>query len=1177
MPFLTGNFSTADERWWGIDSAFRSSLYRVELGTVSFGEFSSFDSEDWYELRLPGPGSYRVLVSNDPVNNYSIANTWFTTSGGVRIAITDRFGLEIPSIGSSTAWSFLDGQLTLTYSGAATFGDYYVRVTHQGFGSADYVLKLESALPPPDLTPPRAISFSPADGASGVAPGADIVISFSETVQRGSGTITLRQADGTVVETFSAAGSSRLTFSGTTLTVNPTSDLRFGTTYFLELPAGSVRDLAGNGFEGRSDYDFTTRAQPPTVRIEPAEGRESAAFLTFDLVLSAAQSVPVSVQVATGGGQTATPGVDFQAVSRLVTFAPGTTTATFSVPLREDTRVEPSEILLVELSNPTGATLAGDWTLGAIQDNDSPWPLPTDEYVQVQWHLYPDPGANVLGVWPEYTGRDVKVGVFDQGIDALHTELDGSTLIALGRVAATLAPGGAPILANDDHGTAVAGVIAAERDGRGVVGVAYDADLVSIYSPLIGDLRSQIVNAFTYALALDVLNDSWGFAPQFYSATPWPFRDNFRDPAWAPAGLALKRLADEGRDGLGTIVVQAAGNSFQFGDDTNLHNFQNSRYVVTVGATDYSGNSTSYSSPGASILISAPGGGGDSPLSQIWTTARPGRGEFGDDDLTAATGTSFAAPVVSGVVALMLEANPRLGWRDVQQILAYGAVKTAASGNTWEFNGARNWNGGGLHFDAVTHDLGFGLVDARASVRLAESWRTPAKTSANDVEVSVTRATPAAIPDGSSLLQQSVTVSQDILVERAEVTIDIRHTFVGDLALLLTSPTGTSSWLLWRAGANNQITFGTSQDNIDFTFTTVLSMGERSVGQWSLAVFDMAAGDVGQLRSWTLTLMGSPYGADDVYVYTDEFGESAAQQPARATLSDSGGVDVLNAAAVSSASLIDLTPGAASRIDARTLTITPGTVIESAWGGDGADTLRGNAAANELFGGRGNDALRGAGGNDTMDGGQGVDVAVFSGRRADYLFATDPAGATLSVTDRVPGRDGTDTLRGMEFIRFSDGFAATAPSTTQVQAIRLQHALYGVPASEAAHASAVQQVASSGLPALAAQESARLLSAASADLAARVSANLSIDLAPPASAAVLREALAILLDAFATARGQVVANGVTLLSALEGDSTWGASAQAFNARVRSDFHDAHAMSPVSLAGLPEPWLLAPPG
>ncbi|KAE9412555.1 hypothetical protein Angca_005488, partial [Angiostrongylus cantonensis] len=82
-------------------------------------------------------------------------------------------------------------------------------------------------------------------------------------------------------------------------------------------------------------------------------------------------------------------------------------------------------------------------------------------------------------------------------------------------------------------------------------------------------------------------------------------------------------------------------------------------------------------------------------------------------------GTSFATPIVSGVIALMLQANPNLGARDIQNILALTAKRVDPNGSNWTTNGATNWNGGGMH---ASEDYGFGEIDARAAVRLAETW-----------------------------------------------------------------------------------------------------------------------------------------------------------------------------------------------------------------------------------------------------------------------------------------------------------------------------------------------------------------------------------------------------------------------------------------------------------------------
>lgn len=101
-------------------------------------------------------------------------------------------------------------------------------------------------------------SFSPLDGAIGVDPAANILLTFSESIQRGTGTIVLRSgsAAGPIVESFNAATSTRLGISGGRLSINPTSNLMPNTRYFLTVPAGSLTDRAGNPFAGSSTYDF---------------------------------------------------------------------------------------------------------------------------------------------------------------------------------------------------------------------------------------------------------------------------------------------------------------------------------------------------------------------------------------------------------------------------------------------------------------------------------------------------------------------------------------------------------------------------------------------------------------------------------------------------------------------------------------------------------------------------------------------------------------------------------------------------------------------------------------------------------------------------------------------------------------------------------------------------------
>jgi len=484
-----------------------------------------------------------------------------------------------------------------------------------------------------DTTPPILTSTSPADEATRVAIDANLTLIFSEAITRGTGTLELKNSAGTIIESFNIATSTRVTVSGSTLTVNPFSDLAYSTGYRLEISPGAIKDLSGNSYEGTTAYNFTTTWKKPTVSIEDSnfvEGDFGVKSVLFKVSLSNTIPEDIKLTVRTWAGTASTVTKDYNGFGERIFIIPaGQANFNLAVEINGDKIFEPNEGFAVEILNADGALLGDSVARGWIIDDDEPFPLPTDTFARYQWHLYPVIGANVFPVWGDWTGKGVKVGVFDQGIDRFHTDLDGNLLTALGRDANTLLIGGSPKTTTDNHGTAVAGVIAAERDGKLTVGIAPEASLVAIYTPFgTSNFIQEIVNAFSYAKSLDILNDSWGFAPQRYSAGPWAFFDNFNSNQFRPAFLALKDLADNGRGGLGTVVVQSAGNSFNLGDDTNLHNFQNSRYIVTVAATDYSGSVSFFSSQGSSILVSAPGGGGSSGvggyLGEILTTDRVG-------------------------------------------------------------------------------------------------------------------------------------------------------------------------------------------------------------------------------------------------------------------------------------------------------------------------------------------------------------------------------------------------------------------------------------------------------------------------------------------------------------------------------------------------------------------------
>jgi subtilisin-like proprotein convertase family protein/subtilisin family serine protease len=788
------------------------------------------------------------------------------------------------------------------------------------------------------------------------------------------------------------------------------------------------------------------------------EGDAGTRNMVFTVELSHAVSYAVSVQVDTRD-ETAAAGVDYQAQHRTLTFAPGATTATFSVPVIGNTRFEPYRAFGIELSNAMGATIetpgvattgttgfAGQpiaW--GVIHDDDAVAGaiagavIPADEWFGDQWYLFT---TNVPYAWAHATGKGIKVAVLDQGIDATNPELTPNDNVDLGRTVLSMVPGGTPVKSTDNHGTEVAGVIAAARDGHGVVGVAYDAQLVSLYTSdtISAQYVTEIANGFHYAAAVDVLNDSWGFGNLLKSGTDWAFYDNANDALFAPAFAALRDLAATGRHGLGTVVVQAAGNGYSYGDDTNLHNFQNSRYIVTVGAVDYTGATSYFSTTGASILVAAPGGAGYGDYASILTTDRTGAAGANDTDHVFVDGTSFSAPIVSGIVALMLETNPNLGYRDVQQILAYTARQVGAP-DKWASNGAHDWNGGGLQYGDAVQATGFGVVDALAAVRLAATWEGTPRTSANVVDVVATQHTGMAIPDNTGdFAYSSIDINSNVVVERVDVTVNITHPLIGDLEIALMSPGDTTSYLMYRPSQGALSAVGSTQHDIHFTFDTVLDWGESAQGRWTLAVIDLATGNVGTIDNWSIDIIGHQPTQDHTFIYTAQYAQMAAADPSRAVLSDpGGGTDTINASALGSDDRIDLSGATASIINGAALTIAQGTTILNAYGGDGNDVLVANAKGSVLHGMGGNDTLVSGAGDDMLDGGAGMNTAVFHGARANYTITRGTGG--LTITDKT-GVDGTDQLTNVQHLQFADTAVAFDVDGHGGQAFRLFQAAF---------------------------------------------------------------------------------------------------------------------------------------
>lgn len=122
-----------------------------------------------------------------------------------------------------------------------------------------------------DTVAPTVSSYSPGLSATNVVPNKDIVLTFSEAITKGTGVITISTASGAQFASYNVATSPNVTVSGNTLTINPSSDLSFGTGYKVSLASGVVKDIAGNAFVGNNSYSFTTLAQGTLIGTANAD------------------------------------------------------------------------------------------------------------------------------------------------------------------------------------------------------------------------------------------------------------------------------------------------------------------------------------------------------------------------------------------------------------------------------------------------------------------------------------------------------------------------------------------------------------------------------------------------------------------------------------------------------------------------------------------------------------------------------------------------------------------------------------------------------------------------------------------------------------------------------------------------------------------------------------------
>lgn len=663
---------------------------------------------------------------------------------------------------------------------------------------------------------------------------------------------------------------------------------------------------------------------------------------------------------------------------------------------------------------PGGATPYGD---GSVESAASDAPVLDASAVspgydastnKTQWHIpamFGGSAAKASAILSQFNGKGVSVANYDDGIDktvaALMTNYDASKELVINGLKAD--PGRLSGAGSGVHGTATAGLISADATTNGgtLTGMAYGAKLtaVNIFS---GVAASYMTQAIRMMANFDVTNNSWGWSQKWADSVSTSFGSAFVS--------SLSYAATAGRRGLGTIVVHAAGNEWASSrSNVNSSQFGATRQVINVAAISSNGDVSYYSNRGSSLLVGASSGGNTNLY--ITTTDRTGSAGYSATAVTNTfNGTSAAAPQITAIVANMLSANANLGWRDVQKILALSARDTATASFTktatgqmaygWEVNRAIGVNGGGFHF---SNDVGFGLADGFAAVRMAEVWsyfKPVAQTSANELRATATVAggAIATAPAGTSY---SFNISSKLEVENVNLTFSISTKRLENLSVLLTGPMGTRSLMLDTSTATT-----TGVSNFTWSLNSKAFLGELSAGTWTVTFKDTVATDAARVSNVTLDIYGSAASNARVFHYTDEAAMMQAYDPTRILINDPAGVgNWMNLAATTGNAVINLNSGASSTLAGRTFaTIASTTKINNVTLGDGVSKVTGNNNGNTFVAGHGAATILGGLGADTFYAGWANDVFTGGGGNDTFAFTRKSFG-TDTITDFIKGQD----------------------------------------------------------------------------------------------------------------------------------------------------------------------------
>ncbi|KTW26570.1 kexin KEX2 [Pneumocystis jirovecii RU7] len=452
-----------------------------------------------------------------------------------------------------------------------------------------------------------------------------------------------------------------------------------------------------------------------------------------------------------------------------------------------------------------------------------------------QWHLYnlkdKFNDINVTSVWKQgITGKNVTVAIIDDGLDMTSEDLKDNYYPEGSYDFNDHNPVPMPKLPEDTHGTRCAGEVAAVRNTVCGIGVAYESKVsgLRILSGPITDLDEA--ESLNYDFHKNhIYSCSWG-------------PDDDGKTVDGPSSLVLRALingVNNGRNGLGSIYVFASGNGGIYEDNCNFDGYANSVFTITIGGIDKHGKRLKYSEACSSQLAVTYAGGS---AGYIYTT------DVGTNKCTSRHGgTSAAAPLAAGILALVLSVRPKLTWRDLQALIRISAVPVNLHEYGWEKT----------HSGLLFHDFyGYGKLDASLIIENAKKFKhlkPQARFSSRKETVNKIFSKNNGTITSKILIDSKSVKSANLgNLEHLIITVNIVHSKRGDLEVFIISPNGVTSRL-----ASRRVYDFNSVGILNWNFVSVKHWGESFLGNWTIRVNDKNNPNVdGSFMDWQIHLWG---------------------------------------------------------------------------------------------------------------------------------------------------------------------------------------------------------------------------------------------------------------------------------------------------------------------------------